>query len=469
MDQSYSEVQKIDLMKYFDRFFRSLKRLWKYVVLFLLIGVLAFEMKEVLFFNKTYTSEAVFVPATSQEDVYYYSDTKGEGNNNLISTFNSLLTSNEMQNVIKDVLHVQSVPASITTTQVEGTNLVTLRVTASNPKDAYNVANCVVNNYDNVTANVMDDVTITLLDNPNMPKGPDANPDYLKAGLNGIMVGLGASFIFLLIASIFRNTILDKKDVRNVLGMNYIAKIPFVPNYNKRKRENYSLLLTSPGMKPGFRHAFHNIRIKLEQDHKANDNKVYMFTSTVPNEGKTMVSVNSAITLGQKGYKVCLVDLDLRNSSVERALKYSNIHHTSFDFINDPLCSLDQCIVHLDDIDVIFGSDVSMEGADVLSQPRMALLIKELRKMYDYIILDVPPLFMMEDALLVAKQSDSAVVVVKQDHATAYDILDSVDELHESLPNILGTVLNGYQSTFFTTDVSSSGYGYGYGYGYGKR
>lgn len=48
MDQTSSDVQKIDLMKYFDRFFRAFRRLWKYVVLFLLIGILAFEMKEVL-------------------------------------------------------------------------------------------------------------------------------------------------------------------------------------------------------------------------------------------------------------------------------------------------------------------------------------------------------------------------------------------------------------------------------------
>ena len=47
MDQTSSDVQKIDLMKYFDRFFRAFRRLWKYVVLFLLIGILAFEMKEV--------------------------------------------------------------------------------------------------------------------------------------------------------------------------------------------------------------------------------------------------------------------------------------------------------------------------------------------------------------------------------------------------------------------------------------
>ncbi len=73
---------------------------------------------------------------------------------------------------------------------------------------------------------------------------------------------------------------------------------------------------------------------------------------------------------------------------------------------------------------------------------------------------------MMEDALLVAKYADSAVVVVKQDYAEAGDILDSVDELHDTLPHIVGVVLNSYKKTFYSSE--STGYGYGYGYGYGR-
>ena len=147
-------------------------------------------------------------------------------------------------------------------------------------------------------------------------------------------------------------------------------------------------------------------------------------------------------------------------------MRYAHIHRTSLDYIKDKDVKLEQCIVHKDDIDVVFGSDISVDGSTELSKPRLENLIEELREIYDFIILDVTPLYMMEDALLVAKYADSAVVVVKQDYAEAGDILDSVDELHDTLPHIVGVVLNSYKKTFYSSE--STGYGYGYGYGYGR-
>ena len=161
MYQNNSDLKKIDLMKYFDRFFRTIFNLWKAVLILLLIGVLVFEMKEVLFFNITYTSEAVFVPSISIDDLYDQGTNQSYIKNQLISTFNSIITSKEMDDVIKEVLHVKKVPATISAAQVENTNLVVLKVTSKSAKDAYHVASAVVNNYDRITNGVMSDVNIT--------------------------------------------------------------------------------------------------------------------------------------------------------------------------------------------------------------------------------------------------------------------------------------------------------------------
>lgn len=383
---------------------------------------------------------------------------------NLVDTFNSILTSKEMKNIVKDVLNVSKLPAKVSGTQIENTNLVVLKVTAKNAKDAYDVATAITNNCDALTKDAMQDVSITLLDKPTMPQKADASPNYLKAGLMGGLIGLGASALLLIVLAIFRRTVLDKNDVRETLGLDYVAKIPYV---EKNKTNNPGLLVNGSFIRGDFKHSFHNIRIKMEHDHRKNKNSVYMITSTVPNEGKTMVSINTAITLGQKGYKVCLVDLDMRNPSVEKTMRYANIHRTSLDFIKDEDVNLEQCIVHKDDIDIIFGSDISVDGSTELSKPRLENLIEELREVYDFIILDVTPLYMMEDALLVAKYADSAVVVVKQDYAEAGDILDSVDELHDTLPHIVGVVINSYKKPFYS-QKSAGGYGYGYGYGRSK-
>lgn len=465
MDQYNQDEMTIDLTKVFENFLRGFKRMWKTVLLLVLIGMVALEMKEILFFNTTYTSEAVFVPSADIEDTYYYDSTQVSSTKaNLVDTFNSILTSKEMKNIVKDVLNVSKLPAKVSGTQIENTNLVVLKVTAKNAKDAYDVATAITNNCDALTKDAMQDVSITLLDKPTMPQKADASPNYLKAGLMGGLIGLGASALLLIVLAIFRRTVLDKNDVRETLGLDYVAKIPYV---EKNKTNNPGLLVNGSFIRGDFKHSFHNIRIKMEHDHRKNKNSVYMITSTVPNEGKTMVSINTAITLGQKGYKVCLVDLDMRNPSVEKTMRYANIHRTSLDFIKDEDVNLEQCIVHKDDIDIIFGSDISVDGSTELSKPRLENLIEELREVYDFIILDVTPLYMMEDALLVAKYADSAVVVVKQDYAEAGDILDSVDELHDILPHIVGVVINSYKKPFYSQE-SAGGYGYGYGYGRSK-
>ena len=101
-------------------------------------------------------------------------------------------------------------------------------------------------------------------------------------------------------------------------------------------------------------------------------------------------------------------------------------------------------------------------NTQTLSKDKFEKFVDELRNKYDYVILDVPPLFMMEDALLVAKHSDSAIVVIKQDYVNSYDILDSMEEL-QGYTQIIGTVINQAIPSIFTPEQSSYGYGYGYG------
>ncbi len=323
-DRMDQDNNKIDLMIYFDRFYRSFRRLAKYSLLIIVLSIAAFEAKEIVLFQTTYTSKATFIPSQDQEDIYNYKDNQSNKNGTLVATFNELLNSKQMRNIIRNTLDVQSVPATYTTKVVEGTNIVELSVTSSDPKDALNVANCIINNYSDLTSDVMSDVSITLLDAPTEAKNPDALPNYMNAGLKGLLVGLIISIIMTFLSSLVRRTILTSKDVRELLDLETIAKIPYVPDAKKRERRGYQLTLDNPGISNEFRHAFHNVEIKLEHGLKKDNKKVIMFTSTVPEEGKTLTSVNSALSLANKGYKVALIDCDLRNPSIASILKHPN-------------------------------------------------------------------------------------------------------------------------------------------------
>ena len=89
-------------------------------------------------------------------------------------------------------------------------------------------------------------------------------------------------------------------------------------------------------------------------------------------------------------------------------------------------------------------------------------LLKVLRKNYDYVIVDTPPCGMLSDASAIARMTDGAVIVVRQDATRIDRILNGVENIADTGVSLIGYVLN-------CTEMGITGYGYGYGYGYGSR
>jgi len=464
--------EKIDLMKYLDRFYRAFSKLKKWILVILIICTAAIEARTFFFFNTTYSSNAVFIVSKAEQSNIYVSS---DDNDDFLSTFNNLMTGDMMKKVIMKDLGVSVIPGRISLSRIPETNLIELKVTSANAEDAYNVINCMINNYSQVTDMVMSDVTLSILDTPSLAEAPDASPDYIRTGLKGLGIGLAISFVIIILYSIFRHTILNKDDVKKILHLSNLSSIPYIPGIKNNSAKSTSLLLSNPRIQYTFKSAFHDLRMKIEQENKKNGTKVIMVSSAMPHEGKSMTSANIAISLAQKGHKVVLVDLDLRNRSILSSMNGTGFTGTVVDYLSGKL-SFEEVKSRYEDypMDIIFGVDSYTDAPELLSKNNFAKFIKVLRSKYDFVILDVPPVYMMEDALLIANQCDSAVFVIKQDYVNAYDVLDALEELNEHIPSIMGTVLNQVKPSFFDEEQTSrygygSKYGYGYGYGYGRE
>lgn len=450
---------KIDITQYIERFYITLRKMKKVVVVIVLLTTLFFEAKTLFGFDIVYSSQAIYLPSRSNDSNIF---TTVDGENELVSTFNSVISGEMMRDVIKEKLEIDTVPAQIQTIAIPETNLVTLKVSASDPQMAYDVITCILDNYSLVTSQMMSDVTMNVFDIPQLASEPDALPNYFKSGLKGMIYGVVIAFVVLLIRMLSTHTINSSEDVEKMLHLNNLAKIPLVPTLGKSQ-----LLLTNPRIQYGVVQAFHDLRIKIEQENKKNHRQVFMFTSTAPNEGKSTVSTNVAITLAQHNHSVVLVDLDLRNPSILKTLGVKSIKNSVVGYLQGYI-SLNEVTNHyMDNFDFICTDEPFAQASECLGLETFAQMIAQLRIKYDYVILDVPPLFMMEDALVVARQADSAAIVIKQDYANTYDVLEALEELNGQVPHITGTILNQVKPSLFET--VSKGYGYGYGYGYGSR
>lgn len=171
--------------------------------------------------------------------------------------------------------------------------------------------------------------------------------------------------------------------------------------------------------------------------------KVLTLTSCTPNEGKTMVSFNLAVAFAEVGKSVILVDADLRKSLLIGRYKVGEVEYGLSHYLSGQQ-ELDE-VLHSTDIenmDIIFAGSHCPNPAELLNHVRFTGLIASLREVYDYVIIDTPPLGSVIDSAIVAKISDGAILVIEA-NAISHRLTQTVkDQLEKSNCRILGAVLN---------------------------
>ena len=197
-----------------------------------------------------------------------------------------------------------------------------------------------------------------------------------------------------------------------------------------------------------------------------------LVTSALPEESKSTVSINLAITLAEGGHSVVLVECDLRKPVLRKYLK-RELGQTGLGSYLAGLVTLDDCIVDLPElrISVIGAGVVPPNPAELLNTVRMQELLELLKQNYDYVILDAPPVSLVTDAAVVGRMADGALLVVRSKFASARIIRQAKDKLEKVGVRILGGVLTRFdiRKSSWRGGYDYQNYEYGYGLGRSKR
>ena len=171
--------------------------------------------------------------------------------------------------------------------------------------------------------------------------------------------------------------------------------------------------------------------------------KVLTFTSCTPNEGKTMVSFNLAVAFAEAGKRVILVDADLRKSLLIGRYKVGEVEYGLSHYLSGQQ-ELDEVLhsTDIDNMDIIFAGSHCPNPAELLNHTRFTSLVSTLREIYDYVIIDTPPLGSVIDSAIVAKISDGAILVIEANAISHRFTRNVKEQLEKSNCRILGAVLN---------------------------
>ena len=211
--------------------------------------------------------------------------------------------------------------------------------------------------------------------------------------------------------------------------------------------------------------SYRRIKTSLEFSNLDKQPQVIQLCSSMQGEGKSITALNLAATYAEDGRKVIVVDLDFRRPKLHRSFKIENKNGIT-DVLKGDL-KLEEAIKHGDNgIDYLNrGGSVPYPTA-VLGSETLAKLFAELRKQYEYIIVDCPPILAVSDATIIGRLCDGCVFVISQSKTEKNAAKESVKILRDNNVNILGVVFGGITSK--NSNYYNSKYKYYYQNYYGK-
>ncbi|WP_291122516.1 polysaccharide biosynthesis tyrosine autokinase [Flavobacterium sp. UBA6046] len=285
--------------------------------------------------------------------------------------------------------------------------------------------------------------------------GPKTSVNYVLALFLGLLIPL----IFVFGIFFVNNSIQNTEDVSK------LTQIPLIGVIGLSKESSDLAVFEKP--KSALSESFRAIRSSLQflyKQQRLDGAKTLMITSSVSGEGKTFCSLNIATVFALSEKRTVIIGLDLRKPKMFDEFNLSNDIGVVNYLIKQK--SLDEIInhTHIPFLDVIFSGPIPPNPAEMIMSDGMKELIEELKKKYDYIILDTPPVGLVSDALELAQYCDVTLYIVRQNFTKKEMITLLNNRVKRGELNNTSIILNGFQNKA----KYGAGYGYGYGYGYGS-
>jgi capsular exopolysaccharide synthesis family protein len=170
--------------------------------------------------------------------------------------------------------------------------------------------------------------------------------------------------------------------------------------------------------------------------------QILHLTSALPGEGKSTAAVNLALMLANTGNKVLLIDADLRKPTVHKHLELDNsyglTHYLTGISHESPLTRVKGSRL----LFVICAGPAVPDPVEALSSAHMQTLLDKSREVFDYVIIDAPPVLGMADSLLLANRADGTLLIAANNRSSKQDVRTAIDCLEKSHGKILGLVQN---------------------------
>jgi len=463
-----NEEIEIDL----KRIFSALRQKFVWIVVVAVTCAIIFCLVTVFFITPQYEAAAKFYVNNSSISVGGASVSISSGDlvtsRNLVDSYIVILKTRETLNDVIDYAGVDrtysEVAKMIDAKAVNETEIFQVTVTSPDPQEAEKIANAIAYILPKRIGNIIEGTSAKVVEAAIVPANP-SSPSYVSNTVIGCLLGVVLMVAVIALQQIFDVTIRTEDDITQNCSLPVLAAVPDMTAPSKgnsyygygseRKNKNHAVhaatkqpSLIGADIPFSASEAYKLLRTKLMFSFADEDGcRVIGVSSGMSGEGKSLTTINLAYALSELGKRVILVDCDMRRPTLAEKLGIQKHPGLSCCLTGqNNLVSLVQYCGLVDNekaFHVISAGQNPPNPVELLSSTRMDSVIETLREHYDYVILDLPPLGEVSDALAVANKVDGTLLVVRQNYCNRVIFSDTIRQFEFINTKLLGVVFNG--------------------------
>lgn len=468
-EKNPGEFTEVDLRSVLDAL---LRRSWIVVLISILCAALVFGCT-FAFVTPKYEASAKFYVNNSAFTVgeTSLSITSGDitASKSLVNLYIVILDTRETLNEVIEYSGVsrtyEELREMIRAESVDETEVFRVVVTSSSPMEAEKIASAVSTVLPARISDIVESTSAKVVEAAVVPSIP-SSPNYTMNTILGFLLGFVLSAGTIVLQVIFDITVRSEEDIARVCNAPVLASVPDMNAHSKgghygygekpeqKKKKKKTLTSESArtllGGEVSFAasEAYKLLRTKLQYSF-ADDKNCHIIgvSSSMTGEGKSLTSVNLTCALSQLHKNVLLIDCDMRRPSLNVKLGIQKAPGLSGFLSGQKQMNtlIQACGIPGSEnaFHVIAAGENPPNPVELLSSARMSRMLQALQERYDYIILDLPPVGEVTDALAVAKETDGVLVVVRENYCNRNLLADTMRQFEFVGARILGIAYNG--------------------------
>jgi len=323
------------------------------------------------------------------------------------------------------------------------TQLIMITVTDENPSQATQLANAIGDSFANAVTTELEAPTGTEAESkvrvesispakvPTAPSSPNLRLDLALGLLIGLAVGIGLAVL----RSVLDTRIRTIADVESVVDVPILGGIPFDPDSPERP------LVVQAAPRDPRAEAFRRVRTNVQFLAIDDGTPTFVITSSAPAEGKSTTAANLALTLGETGMRVALIDADLRKPRLA-----DNFHIEGGVGLSDVLAGRVTLSAVMQPwgrskLFLLPAGTLPPNPAELLGSRAMWQTLEELRRAFDFVIIDAPPLLAVTDAAVMARLTTGAILVAASGSTRKPQLASAVKAIESADAKLLGVIM----------------------------